>query len=104
MSQQQIFKCSICLESNLYLRNVTVNLQDKINNCPDKEYYIHLITGVDKLCSSCYMKIIDSERFQKSTINRNNQLDNMDNLVDNSESNISTNLMDISNLIESNKS
>ncbi|CAG8590369.1 2628_t:CDS:2, partial [Racocetra persica] len=59
--------------------------------------------GVDKLYSSCYIKIIDSERYQKSTINKNNQLNNIDNLTDINKSNISTNIMDINNLIESNE-
>ncbi|CAG8822589.1 24749_t:CDS:1, partial [Dentiscutata erythropus] len=99
------------------IRNITDDLKFKINNCPDRDYYNHLTYENDKLCSNCYMKIINSYHRQKSIINETNKLDNLieisksttpTNLIKNttslmeinSESNISTNLIEINNLIE----
>ncbi|CAG8705593.1 8562_t:CDS:2 [Cetraspora pellucida] len=84
--------------------NVTDNLKDKIDNCPDKEHYKDLKFGIDKLCYNCYIKIVDSHRFQKSTINRINKSDFFDNSIEVSGSNTFANLMDINNLIESSES
>ncbi|CAG8468832.1 19339_t:CDS:2 [Cetraspora pellucida] len=99
--QNTQFICSICLKNISTFRNVTDNFKDKIDNCPDKEYYKDLKSGIDKLYYNCYMKIVDSYRFQKSTINRINKSDIFDNSMEVSRSNTSTNLIDINNLIKS---
>ncbi|KAF0384573.1 hypothetical protein F8M41_011588 [Gigaspora margarita] len=124
MSQDNIQQnCSVCLKIITFCRGVTTNLKFKINNCPDQRYYKNLRVGVDKLCHECYMKIVDSYRRQMSTINRNIELDDLietdlienddlakddtltnlieiNNLIEISESNISTNLIETDNLIE----
>ncbi|CAG8682039.1 38361_t:CDS:2, partial [Gigaspora margarita] len=80
--------------------SVTNDLKFKINNCPDKEYYQKLRLNVDKLCSSCYMKIINSYQYQISIINKNNLIeDNISiGLIETSRPNTPTNLMKTSNL------
>ncbi|CAG8761035.1 33751_t:CDS:1, partial [Gigaspora margarita] len=102
MSQQNIqYICSICSKDISNYRSVTNDLKFKINNCPNKEYYQKLRLNVDKLCSSCYMKIINSYQRQISIINKNNLIeDNISiDLIETSRSNTSTNLMETSNLV-----
>ncbi|CAG8516600.1 26097_t:CDS:1, partial [Gigaspora rosea] len=92
MSQQNIqYICSICSKDISNYRSVTNDLKFKIDNCPDKEYYQELRLNVDKLCSCCYMKIINSYQRQSSTINKDNiSID----LMETSRSNTPTNLME----------
>src|SRR5260364_188758 len=102
MSQQNIqYICSICSKDISNYRSVTNDLKFKIDNCPDKEYYQKLRLNVDKLCSSCYMKIINSYQRQISIINKNNLIeDNISiDLMETSRSNTPTNLMETSNLV-----
>ncbi|CAG8691898.1 5385_t:CDS:2, partial [Cetraspora pellucida] len=114
--QQNIQNCSVCLEEITKIRNITDDLKFKINNCSDRDYYNHLIYENDKLCSKYYMKIINSYHRQKSMINEDNLIEisksttdlmkissesNIStNLMEINESNTSTNLMEINNLIE----
>ncbi|CAG8812026.1 812_t:CDS:1, partial [Dentiscutata erythropus] len=115
MSQQNIQNCSICLKEITKIRNISDDLKFKINNCPDKDYYSHLTYENNKLCSDCYMKIVNSYQRQISTINRNSKnlmetsrptipanltestidLMEINNLIDISNTNISTNLIEM---------
>ncbi|CAG8793105.1 29881_t:CDS:1, partial [Racocetra persica] len=89
-------------------RNITNDLKNKIDNCPNREYYQHLQPYVDKLCSNCYITITDSYCRGVSTINRISESTNLietnelDDLIEIDELNISTNLMKVDNLIEIN--
>ncbi|CAG8609733.1 25852_t:CDS:1, partial [Gigaspora rosea] len=97
MTQQNIqYICSICSKDISNYRSITNDLKFKINNCPDKEYYQELRLNVDKLCSSCYMKIINFYQCQTSIINKNSLIeDNISiDLMETSRSNTPTNLME----------
>ncbi|KAF0530121.1 hypothetical protein F8M41_012363 [Gigaspora margarita] len=102
MSQQNIQQvCSVCFIHITTGRNITDDFKNKIDNCPDREFYQDLKSGVDKLCSSCYNQIADSYRHQKSTINRikksNSSMDLME-IID-SRSNSPITLMETNNLV-----
>ncbi|CAG8757727.1 7395_t:CDS:1, partial [Racocetra fulgida] len=85
-------------------RNITNDLENKIDNCPNKEYYQNLQPYINKLCSNCYMTIIDSYNRRISTINRIGKSTNLiktnklDDLIEINE----PNLMEVDNLIEIN--
>ncbi|CAG8477156.1 22909_t:CDS:1 [Gigaspora margarita] len=117
MSQQNIqYTCSICLKNISNYRSVTNDLKLKIDSCPDKEYYQGLRLNIDKLCSKCYMRIINSYQHQIPIINRNNLIEVSESniftdsietsrsntpidLMETSRSNTPTNLIETSNLI-----
>ncbi|CAG8847391.1 15201_t:CDS:1, partial [Racocetra persica] len=105
MSQQNIqqnlqYIGSVCSSNIKKYKNITNDLKNKIDNCPDREYYQYLQPYVDKLYSNCYMTITDSYRHGVSTINRISESTNLietnklDDLIEIDELNISTNLME----------
>ncbi|CAG8723457.1 23451_t:CDS:2, partial [Dentiscutata erythropus] len=89
MSQQ--INCSFCLKFITNYRNITDDLKFKIDNCPDKRYYQELKPKVDKLCS----------KSENSRSNTSTNLTEISNLIETSESNSSMTLMKTS---ESNSS
>ena len=95
MSQQNIQQiCSACFKHITTWRNITDDFKNKIDNCPDREFYQDLKPGFDKLCSICYNQIADSYRRQISTINRIKKSTSRIN-----ESNVSMDLMETDNLV-----
>ncbi|CAG8847313.1 21631_t:CDS:1, partial [Racocetra persica] len=81
--------------------NIINDLKNKIDNCPDREYYQNLQPYIGKLCSNCYITITDSYHRGISTINR---ISKSTNLIESNELDEinEPNLMEVDNLIEIN--